>query len=101
GDTKPLAALNVATQYENEPLKTGATRVVPVHPTLAQVLADWKRSGFEGYLGRAPRPEDFIVPSHIGRYRTRGTTLRNLQRDCGVSGITARRTHDTRHTFIS
>jgi hypothetical protein len=68
---------------------------------LTQVLSGWKHAGFESFFGRAPRPEDFIVPSRTGSCRARGTTLRNHQEDCAATSVTARRTHDTRHTFIS
>ena len=75
--------------------------MVPVHPTLAEALADWKQHGFELVFRRQPNPDDFIVPSRTDRCRARGTTLGNLQEDCAATGITPRRTHDTRHTFIS
>jgi hypothetical protein len=97
----PLAALSVGTQYLDDPLKTKTPRVVPVHPTLTRVLAAWRQSGFQSFFGRSPSADDFIVPSRTGSCRARGTTLRNLQEDCAATAVTARRTHDTRHTFIS
>lgn len=45
-------------------------REMPVHPTLARVLAEWKLSGFERFTGCPPRPEDLIVPSRLGKPRT-------------------------------
>ncbi len=101
GDSKPLGALSVATQYDDQPLKTKTPRVVPVHPTLAEVLLRWKRSGFRESYGRPPSPDDLIVPSRRGKCRVSGTTHQNLQRDCRALGIPGRRVHDTRHTFIS
>lgn len=97
----PLGALTVGTQYNDDPLKTKTPRVVPVHPTLATLLAEWKQAGFAAFFGRPPCVDDFIVPSRLGGCRARGTSLRNLQEDCAATGITGRRVHDTRHTFIS
>jgi hypothetical protein len=36
---------------------------VPVHPTLAKILAAWKLSHWERIYGRAPTPDDFVVPT--------------------------------------
>lgn len=98
---RPLAALTVATQYLGELLKTKTPRVVPVHPTLKKVLDAWRDGGFEAFYGRRPSADDFIVPSRTGSCRACSTTHRNLQEDCAAMQITGRRTHDTRHTFIS
>ncbi len=100
-DSRPLAAIAVATQYDNAPLKTNVPRVIPIHPVLETTLSEWHRFGFKKLLGRPPTSDDFIIPSRRGTCRTRGTTLRNLQRDCSRIAVTIRRTHDTRHTFIS
>ena len=43
--------------------KTDNPREMPVHPTLAKVLAEWKLEGFERFVGRKPKPEDLIVPA--------------------------------------
>jgi integrase len=98
---QPLSALTVGTQYTDDPVKTKTPRVVPVHPALAQILREWRCSGFAAVFGRPPSSDDFIVPSPLDGCRARNTTLRNLQADCAATGVTARRTHDTRHTFIS
>jgi integrase len=97
----PLAALTVATQYGDRALKTKTPRVVPVHPVLGELLSEWKLSGFQQCFARPATPDDFICPSRLGGPRARGTSLRNLQEDCAATGITARRVHDSRHTFIS
>ena len=99
--SEPLQALTVATQYNDEPLKTKTPRVVPVHRALAAILKDWKEAGFEASYGRRPQAGDFICPSVTTGCRARGTTLRNLQLDSALIGVTPRRVHDTRHTFIS
>lgn len=97
----PLGSLMVATQYNNQPLKTKTPRVVPVHPILACTLIAWQQEGFHASYGRPPSHDDLIVPSRTGKCRVSGTTHQNLQRDCRALGIPGRRTHDTRHTFIS
>ncbi len=54
---EPLGALDL------EQTKTQVPRRVPVHPTLARMLAEWKLAGWERTFGRAPRPDDLIVPT--------------------------------------
>ena len=36
---------------------------MPVHPTLAKILAAWKLSHWERVYGRAPGADDLIVPA--------------------------------------
>jgi len=107
-EAKPLGQLVIATQYDDEPLKTGVPRVMPVHPTLAAILAEWRLTGFAMFLQRTPRPSDFIVPetdrahsSRTGSYRRQGTSLRRLHRDLETLGLRARRQHDARRTLIT
>ena len=66
----------MATQYADEPLKNRTPRVVPVHPVLAQLLANWKRSGFQEFVVSSPQPDDFIVPSRTEKCRVSGTSHR-------------------------
>jgi integrase len=54
---EPLGALNL------EKTKTQVPRRVPVHPTLARILLDWRDGGWERIYGRAPTDDDFIVPT--------------------------------------
>jgi len=65
--TKPLGRLVVATQADgaggDKETKTGEVREVPVHPTLAALLAEWRLGGFALVFGRHPKPDDPIVPS--------------------------------------
>jgi hypothetical protein len=42
--------------------KTETVKHVPVHPTLAAMLAEWKLSGWTAMMGRAPEPDDLIIP---------------------------------------
>jgi hypothetical protein len=81
--------------------KTENPREMPVHPTLARILAEWKLLGFERLTGRKPRPEDPIVPSRRGAYRNVNASLRRFHEDLERIGLRARRQHDARRTFIS
>ncbi|MDX2093934.1 MAG: hypothetical protein SFX73_39235 [Kofleriaceae bacterium] len=64
---EPLGKLLVAVAYNTrknrqKSTKTNAVKHVPVHPTLAAILAEWKLGGWEAMHGRAPAPDDLIVP---------------------------------------
>jgi integrase len=64
---KPLGELLVALSYNTRKnrakgTKTDAVKHIPVHPTLAAMLAEWKLSGWAAMFGRAPEPDDLIVP---------------------------------------
>jgi len=102
----PLGKLVIEKSYSTKTRKVKATktdnpREMPVHPTLARVLAEWKLSGFERFTGRPPRPEDLIVPSRHNRPRNVNHMLRRFHEDLERVGLRARRQHDTRRTFIS
>lgn len=81
--------------------KTGAVREVPVHPTLAAMLAEWKLSGWAGLYGRRPEPDDLVVPTRGMKRRNGRNAYGQLQDDCTARGIRPRRLHGTRATFIS
>jgi len=74
----PLGRLVVATQADGadatRDTKTGDVREVPVVPVLAAILDDWRRVGFPMLFGRAPSPEDPIVPT---RHDPKGRSFRN------------------------
>jgi integrase len=66
-NVQPLGKLTIAAalntrKYEVKGTKTGAVRRVPVHPTLAALLAEWKLSGWGVMMGRQPAPEDLVLP---------------------------------------
>lgn len=118
--TPILGCLLVDTQYDGEPLKSPdgeeRPRRVPVHPTLAMILQHWKDVGFPQLFGRAPRPEDFIVPSRRGPSHCRtvrrslasltdtreakGRTGHRLS-DCDAAGVAPLTFHRLRDTCIS
>ncbi len=103
---EPLGRLLVEGAYSVKKRKETSTktenpRAVPVHPTLARVLAEWKLSGWERMVGRPPRADDLIVPSRLGVNRSVNQALKRLHTDLARMGLRARRTHDTRRSFIS
>lgn len=64
---EPLGKITVAHGHNTRKgttkgTKTGAVRHEPVHPTLAAILAEWKLGGWAEMVGRAPEPDDLIVP---------------------------------------
>ncbi|HTA91104.1 MAG TPA: tyrosine-type recombinase/integrase, partial [Polyangiaceae bacterium] len=102
---EPLWSMDVATQYGGRALKTKRPRVVPVHPELAAILEDWGSNGFPDLMGRAPTPEDFMVPYVSARARgghhTRSTFYKAFVAGCAAAGIPCRSLHSTRHTMIT
>lgn len=97
----PLGRLTVATQYDDQPLKTERPREVPVHPVLVLLLAHWKSFGFALYFGREPIADDLMVPSRLGRTRSHRHMHRMMHEDCDRLGLRPRRQHDARRTFIT
>jgi integrase len=110
-DATPLGKLVVARSYEKDGTKTKVSRLVPVHPVLAQLLDAWKRSGWAAMYGRAPAPADFIVPRSIVESpedEDGGAELWDADRahklflsDLEALGLRRRRGHDLRRTFIT
>jgi integrase len=105
---RPLGRMLIATQYAGTRVKTGRPREMPVHPTLAAILAEWRMEGFEMFFFNRPRPSDFICPEtdasyghRKGEHRLSGTTWRRLQADLRTLGFRPRRTHDARRTLIT
>jgi integrase len=108
-DAKPLGRIALGKT------KSGVPREVPVHPTLAKVLAAWKLSGWNAVYGRTPTAEDFIVPTrNMNTDNPRGTARdateaqRQLLADLELLGLRTkagvsrkRRGHDLRRTFIT
>ncbi len=49
--------------------KTGARKMVPVHPHLEKVLTEWFAAGWKRFIGRAPEADDLVVPNKDGHTR--------------------------------
>jgi integrase len=81
--------------------KTSVPRLIPVHPTLARILAEWRLSGWESTFGRRPRPDDLIVPTRLGTVRQSPDTQHTFLEDLERIGLRGRRGHDLRRSFIT
>jgi integrase len=92
---QPMGALNLGKT------KTAVPRRVPVHPTLARVLAEWKLAGWERTYGRMPTPDDLITPTRNMTERTAQETPKQLHEDQDLLKMRRRRGHDLRRTFIT
>lgn len=107
----PLGRLVIATSYDDGTTKTEVERWMPAHPTLAAILAEWKLSGWEAAFGRAPAPDDLVVPvteevrkgrrRPTGAIRDRHFAWKRLRRDLLTLGLRHRRAHDLRRTGIT
>jgi len=103
---EPLGKLLVAISFDRKQkreksVKTERPRTVPVHPTLAKVLKQWKVGAWERLMGRAPKADDLLVPSVEGQHLRDTVVLRRFHDDCRALGLRLRRVHDARRTFIS
>lgn len=104
---EPLGALQVAFSFTRrnkteKSTKTGQPRVVPVHPTLAALLAQWKLSGFVDVFGKRPEADDLLVPNLRGHHLTDNNLGDGLAADLAALGLAPGRTpHNMRRTFIS
>jgi integrase len=104
---KLLNKLIVATSYDNGRTKSGQSRLMPVHPTLAAMLDDWKLKGWPEMMGRKPTADDLIVPrpagprTPLGRMRDKNYSQKRLKEDLKNLGLRHRRGHDLRRTLIS
>jgi integrase len=103
---EPLGRLSVATAYSTrlrreKATKTERPREIPVHPTLASVLGEWRLEGWARSFGHRPGLDDLIVPAREGGMRDVGWALRCFHRDLEKLGLRRRRHYDSRRTFIS
>ena len=114
---EPLGRLIVALTYSSKRdlvkgTKTQAVRHVPVHPTLAAMIAEWKLGGWPAMFGRAPGPDDLIVPlppETIKRRKRGGEPMRGdrytyrrwIDIDEPMLGWRHRAVYATKATFIT
>jgi hypothetical protein len=101
---RPLARLLTAASYNTKKgveksVKTEQTREVPVHATLAKMLATWRLVAFRSLMGRAPTDDDLVISSRTGHHRNSNYSLRCFHEDLERIGIRARRQHDLRRMF--
>jgi integrase len=103
---EPLGRLHIITSYSTtarreKATKTEQPRLVPVHPVLARLLGEWKLGPWQVLMKRAPTAEDLIVPSRLGRNRSKNQGITKFHDDLERIGLRRRRQHDLRRTFIS
>lgn len=108
---EPLGRLVVDASYDGE-TKTETERHMPIHPTLAGVLAEWKLAGWARAFGRPPLPDDLVCPVtpepprkgrrvEVGGMRDRHWARKRLVLDLAALELRHRRAHDLRRTGIS
>jgi integrase len=105
-DVEPLGRLTSAISYNSvtkieKATKTGVTHEVPVHPTLAKVLAVWKLTGWRKWMKKVATPGDLIIPNINGDNRDVRKALEDFHEDLERLGLRKRRHYDARRTFIS
>ena len=103
---EPLPMIYVAFSYGRAYPKGGRCRPVPVHPTLAGILAEWKLHGWREMIGRQPTGDDLVLPlphnsANPGGMRPRQYSGDRFEQDLVTLGFHHRRGHDLRRTFIS
>ena len=99
---KPLGRINLGKT------KSGVPRAIPIHPTLAKMLATWKLAGWFNTYGRQPKADDLVVPTFTMNSRVSQDAQDALVSDLKLLGYRVRagarmnrRGHDLRRTFIS
>ncbi len=75
---EPLGRLVVANSYGGR-TKTQSTREMPVHATLARLLAEWRLSGWVEAFGRPPIAGDLVVPVRARTQRSEDEIRLSLQ----------------------
>ena len=109
----PLGKIVVEKSYSSKQkrvkeTKTDNPREMPVHPTLAKILATWKLGGRERTYGKAPKDGDLIVRTRRAgqQYKAADTQVRFVE-DLAKLGLRTkastpnRRGHDLRRTLIT
>lgn len=108
---RPLGMITAANAYSTsysiaKGTKTNAVKFVPVHPVLAQMLAEWRSTSTGG-----TEPDDLIVPlpPDVKRTKRTGERFRGWdytgrrwrELDLPALGFRHRSVYDTRATFIT
>jgi integrase len=106
GSAEPLGRIQVAVAWdrarqEEKGVKSERPREVPIHLTLARMLATWKLGGFERFTGRTPTEDDLVIPSLTGKPRNVSQMLERFHADLDRLRLRRRRLYDARRTFIS
>ena len=110
-NAEPLARLIIDRSYDG-PTKTEDERMMPVHPALSALLAEWRLGGWARAFGRPPAADDLVCPVPKepprqgrvlapGSMRDRHYARKRLILDLLKLGLRHRRAHDLRRTGIS
>jgi hypothetical protein len=105
-NTPMLRRLVIATSYEKGHTKTKRTRYMPVHPTLAALLAGWKLRGVardDGPLTDARRPRGAHAPANqpaLTLYMASIPPIRRVELDRALSAVTATITAGHFHSHV-
>src|SRR5262249_24138524 len=110
-EVTPLGKLVVARSYDKDGTKTQVSRLVPIHPVLAQLLDEWWRTGWEAAYGGARTPKDYIVLRSVGGpppaedvdgdLWPADQAFKLFTADLEALETRLRRGHDLRRTFIT
>jgi hypothetical protein len=73
--------------------KTGAKKLIPVHPFAASVLKAWRDAGWKEWMGRESSHEDFIVPQSDGKQVPNWKLLDEFYADLDVLKFTVTACH--------
>lgn len=116
---QPLSRLVIARAYNTKRnlhklTKTETSKTIPVHPTLAAMIAEWKLSGWSRMTGRAVTADDLVLPlppETIAKQTKRkgGEPFRGYdyagrrwrEVDLKTLGLRHRSLYDTKATFIT
>jgi integrase len=117
---QPLGSLFVAVSFSSRSFRTKSTKTesvkyVPVHTTLAAMLAEWRLGGWATMMGRPPADDDLILPMPPWDAQVRSLARRDAEpfrttyyagrrwrdEDLPALGFRQRRHYDMRATFIS
>lgn len=103
---EPLGQLQVGRSFNSKKniikgTKTERPRLVPVHPWLARLLGEWLAVGWREVFGRAPKPDDILIPTRNLTHRKNHVGWRQFNEDLERMGLRPRRQHDARRTFIT
>ncbi len=97
-----MAATAYNTRFQVEKTtKTDIEKWLPVHPVLHDLLLAWKREGWARFMGRAPGPDDLIVPAIKGGIRGNTVSGRRWAADLVRLGRAHQRHYESRSTFRS
>lgn len=89
---RPLAKFLISRSWDSardgvKLTKTETPRRVPVHPRLAEILEWWHRRGYRATYGRAPSPDDLIVPDLHGGHLDCTDAARDYVADLRLLGL--------------